>query len=334
MMLCVLPQRFRFVAILLAVTGAVVTACSTPTAAQGYPNRHVTLVVPFAAGGATDVLGRLLGHQLSAALGQSVVIENRPGAAGGTGSAAVAKSPPDGYVILLGTVSTHGINPALYSRLSYDADKDFIPISYIADVPNVLVVSPKRVQATTIQGLVAEAKASSSGLTMASSGVGSSIHLSGELFKIGAKVNMVHVPYRGSGPAINDMLVGSVDLMFDNLPSALPQIQAGNLRALAVTSLTRSDSLPDIPTIAETVIPGFEAVAWFALYAPAGTPAAVIGRLRTATADVLAKSEFTERLKSLGATARVMSEQALSRFLGEERKKWAEVVRTAGAKVD
>jgi tripartite-type tricarboxylate transporter receptor subunit TctC len=198
----------------------------------------------------------------------------------------------------------------------------------------VLVVSPKRVQATTVQAFVKEAKASPSGLSMASSGVGSSIHLSGELFKIGAKVNMVHVPYRGSGPAINDMLVGSVDLMFDNLPSALPQIQAGNLRALAVTSLTRSDSLPDTPTIAETVIPGFEAVAWFALFAPAGTPADVIGRLRIATANVLAKPEFKKRLESLGATPRMKSDQELVRFLDQERKKWAEVVRAAGARVE
>ena len=193
-----------------------------PAPAQDYPRRPVTLVVPFAAGGTTDSLGRLFAHYLGATLGQPVVIDNRPGAGSVVGAAAVAKSAPDGYTLLLGAISTHAIAIALYDKVNYDSEKDFIPIAHVASVPNVLVVSPKRIKATTVQDFVDEAKKASTKLNFASSGAGTSIHLSGEMFKIGAKIDMVHVPYRGAGPALNDMIAGNVDLMFDNLPSCLP----------------------------------------------------------------------------------------------------------------
>ena len=310
------------------------SAGSAPANAQTAPGGVVTLVIPFAAGGTTDVLGRVVGHELAIALGQTVIIENRPGAAGANGSVAVAKSKPDGSVILLGAISTHAINPALYAKLNYDPEKDFIPISYICSYSNVLVVSPKRIKATTIQEFVEEAKKSPGGLNMASSGTGSSPHLSGEMFKMYLKTNMVHVPYRGAGPAVNDLLGGSVDYMFDNTPNSLPHIQAGTLRGLAVTSKTRDPSLPDIPTVDETVIPGFEVIAWFALFAPAGTPADVIGKFRTAVSQVLAKPELKKRLATLGATTRAMSDQEFLQFLDQERTKWAEVVRAAGVRVE
>lgn len=318
----------------LAAVGATLLTGAGPASAEDYPTRPVTIVVPFPPGGATDVLGRLLAHELSAELRQAVVVENRAGAAGATGAAAVAKSTPDGYTLLLGTVSTHAIAIALHSKLGYDAEKDFTPLAYVAGVPNVLVVSPKRVKATTIQAFVTEAKNSQVKLNMASAGTGTSIHLSGEMFKVGVKVDMVHVPYRGSAPAINDLIAGSVDLMFDNLPSCLPQIKAGTLRALAVTSSTRIDSLPGIPTIAETVIPGFEASSWFVLYAPAGTPEGATKRLKAAAAKALVASALKASFAKLGAIPRAMTDQELSRFLADERKKWADVVRASGTKVD
>lgn len=317
---------------LVALAVFVVTGAGSAPA-QDYPQRPVTLVVPFAAGGTTDSVGRLFAHYLGAVLGQSVIIDNRPGAGSVVGATAVARSAPDGYTLLLGAISTHAIALAIYDKVSYDPDKDFIPIAHVASVPNVLVVSPKRIKATTVQQFVEDAKKSGTTLNMASSGAGTSIHLSGEMFKVGAKVDMVHVPYRGAGPALNDMIAGNVDLMFDNLPSCLPHIQAGLLRALAVTSSKRLESLPNIPTVAETVIPGFEAGSWFVVFVPAGTPADVVNRLKTATAQVIENPEFRARAIALGATPQLMVDDELKRFLDQERKKWADVVRISGAKV-
>ncbi|MDC7788886.1 tripartite tricarboxylate transporter substrate binding protein [Rhodoplanes sp. TEM] len=318
---------FGLVALALSFTAGV-----APVSAQDYPQRAVTLVVPFAAGGTTDSIGRLYAHYMGAVLGQSVIIDNRPGAGSTVGATAVARSAPDGYTLLLGAISTHAIALAIYDKVSYDPDKDFIPIAHVASVPNVLVVSPKRVKATTVQQFVEDAKKSGTALNMASSGAGTSIHLSGEMFKVGAKVDMVHVPYRGAGPALNDMIAGNVDLMFDNLPSCLPHIQAGLLRPLAVTSSKRLDSLPNVPTVDETVIPGFEAGSWFVVFAPANTPADVVNRLKAATAKVIENPEFRARTIALGATPQLMTGEELERFLHQERKKWAEVVRISGAK--
>lgn len=319
--------------LLLGTFGIVATAM--PAFGQAsFPARTITIVVPFAAGGATDTLGRLLAQQLASQLGMSVIVENRPGAGGAIGASAVNQASPDGHTLLLGTVSTHGINPTLYKKLPYDAIKDFTPISKIAGVPNVLVVSPKRIKATTVAELVAEGKGRKEGLLFASSGNGTSVHLSGELFRGKSQLAMTHVPYRGSGPAMNDLISGVVDLMFDNLPSALPHIQAGTLRALAVTSEQRAAQLPEVPTMTETGFPGMGGESWFVLYAAAATPPDIVARLATETTVALAKPALVGRFAALGATPRPLTGADLKTFLVEEIRLWAEVVRISGAKID
>lgn len=303
-------------------------------AQQAWPSRAVTLVVPFAAGGATDILGRLLGQGLSTRLGQPVVVENRPGAGGGVGASAVAKASPDGYTLLLGAVSTHAINPSLYKSLGYDAAKDFAPIAYVAGVPNLLVVSPKRVAAKSVAELLTEIAARPAGFDFASAGNGTSIHLSGEMFKVASGLKLTHVPYRGSAPAVGDLMSGNVDLMFDNLPSALQLVRNGDLRALAVTSARRSPTLPEIPTMAESGFPDFVAESWFVLFAPAGTPAAATERLTREVTGVLESPEFNGRLAALGASPRALTGVALAAFIAEEAAKWGEVVRKSGARAD
>src|SRR5438552_13835540 len=257
-----------------AALAALRTVCVSGASAQTYPTRPIRLVVPFPAGGTTDILAREVGQRLSMTLGQPVVIDNRPGAAGNIGADLVAKSAPDGYTLLMGTVGTHAINASLYAKMPYDHVKDFAPIILVAGVPNVLVVNPS-LPVNSVQELIAYAKANPGKLNFASSGPGTSIHLSGELFKVMAGVQMTHVPYKGSAPALQDLLGGQVQLMFDNLPPSLPHIKAGKLRALAVTSVARSPALPDVPTIAESGLPGFEASSWFGILVPAGTPSAI-----------------------------------------------------------
>ncbi|HEX2012402.1 MAG TPA: tripartite tricarboxylate transporter substrate binding protein, partial [Roseateles sp.] len=246
--------------------------------AQGaWPSKPLRIVVPFAAGGTTDILARALAPELQKALGQPVIVDNKPGAGGNTGSAEVARAS-DGHTILMGTVGTHGINQSLYPKLPYDPVKDFAPITLVAAVPIVLVLNPAKAQAlgvNTVQDLIRVAKANPGKLNMASSGNGTSIHLAGELFKSMSGTFMLHFPYRGSGPALLDLMGGNVDLMFDNLPSSMPHIKAGKLKAIAVTSARRSEALPDIPTIEEAggpALKGYEASSWFGLLAPAGTP--------------------------------------------------------------
>jgi tripartite-type tricarboxylate transporter receptor subunit TctC len=320
---------------LLALTAAALAASCIPSHGQSaFPARTITIIVPFAAGGATDLLGRILAQQLSAQLGVSVIIENRPGAGGAIGATALKQASPDGHTLMLGTVSTHGINPTLYRGLIYDAIKDFAPISKLAGVPNVLVVSPKRVQARTVAELVAEGRARADGLVFASSGNGTSVHLSGELFRVKSQLKMTHVPYRGSGPAMSDLLAGTVDLMFDNLPSALPHIQAGTLRALGVTSEARAAQLPDVPTLAESGFPGMGGESWFALFASAATPPAIVERLAKETTDALAKPALIERFATIGAIPRPLTGQALKDFVAEEIRLWGEVVRLSGAEVN
>ena len=316
------------------LAAALLGGLSGAALAENYPAKTVTIVVPFAAGGSTDTLARIIAQELGQQLGQSVIVENRAGAGGGIGAAAVAKAAADGYTLLLGTVSTHAINPAIYKSLGYDAKKDFLPIAYLAGVPNVLVVNPKQIAAKSVPDFVSEAKKADGKLNFASSGVGSSIHLSGEMFKVATGVKMTHVPYRGSGPAMNDLLGGKVDLMFDNLPSSLPHIQAGTLRALAVTSPTRSSLLPDLPTLAEAGVPGVEAVGWFMLFAPAATPADIAKQLETEVAKALAKPEVKTQFAQLGAEGRTMTNSELVHFLDAERSRWAEVVRKSGATVN
>ena len=326
------PARRR----LLAATAAALLPL--PLFAQtAWPTRPVRIVVPFAPAGTTDILARALAPELSRAFGQPFVIENKPGAGGNLGADLVAKSN-DGHTLLMGTVGTHAINPALYPKMPYDHVKDFAPVTLVAGVPNVLVMNPAKAEAYgigSVPDLIRYAKANPGKLNMASSGNGTSIHLSGELFKTMTGTFMVHFPYRGSGPALLDLIGGNMDLMFDNLPSAMPQIKAGKLKALAVTSAERSAAMPELPTIAEAgPVKGFEASSWFGLLAPAAMPADVVGRLQQETAKALGSPALKERLLSQGAIPSGMSPADFARFIAAETKKWAEVVRASGAKVD
>jgi tripartite-type tricarboxylate transporter receptor subunit TctC len=320
--------------VLAACVAALAVVVTPGAGAQApYPNRPIRIVVPFPPGGATDILARAAGQKMTEAWGQSVVIDNRPGAGGNIGSELVAKAPNDGYTLLMGTVGTHAINASLYAKMPYDHVKDFAPVVLVAGVPNVLVVHPS-VPANSVQELVAYAKANPGKLNFASSGSGTSIHLAGELFRVMAGVQIQHVPYKGSAPAVADLVGGQVQLMFDNLPSALPQIRGGKLRALAVTSATRAPALPDVPTIAESGLPGFEASSWFGLLAPAGTPREIIVKVNGEIDRWLATPEAKEKLSAQGANAAGGSPEDFAKHIAAETAKWAKVVKESGAKVD
>jgi tripartite-type tricarboxylate transporter receptor subunit TctC len=309
---------------------------ATPSPAQqagGYPAKPIRIVVPFPPAGATDILARAIGVELQKAFGQPVVIENKPGAGGNTGADMVAKSAPDGYTLLMGTVGTHGINVSLYSKMPYDAVKDFEPITVVAGVPNLLVVHPS-VNARSVRELTALAKAQPGKLNVASSGNGTSIHMAAELYKMMAGVDIVHVPYKGSAPAVTDLLGGQVQMMFDNLPVSLPHAKAGKLRALAVTSLTRSAALPDVPTMDEEGLTGFNATSWFGLLAPAGTPKEVVAKLNAASVKALASPEMRERLAGQGADPVGNTPEQFSAFIKAEIEKWAKIVKASGARID
>jgi tripartite-type tricarboxylate transporter receptor subunit TctC len=305
-----------------------------PALAQGaWPARPVRVVVPFAPGGATDILGRLTATELGNALGQPFVVENRAGAGGNIGSDLVAKSPPDGYTLLFGAAGNIGINPTLFSNMPYDPARDLVPVSLIAEVTNVLVVHPS-VNARSVQELLALARATPGGLVYASSGNGSTIHLSAELFAAMTGLAMTHVPYRGSGPAMADLLGGRVALMFDNLPSALPHVREGRLRALAVTAARRSPVLPDLPTIAEAGVPGYEATSWFGLFAPAGTPREIVDRMAREMARFARRPEVAERIHALGAEPITNTPEEFAVMVRAEIEKWGAVVRASGARAD
>jgi tripartite-type tricarboxylate transporter receptor subunit TctC len=316
-------------------------ACAPAALAQAaWPARPVRIVVPFAAAGTTDILARALAPELQRAFGQPFVVDNKPGAGGNTGSAEVAKAAPDGYTLLMGTVGTHAINPSLYEKMPYDAKRDFGPVTLLAGVPNVLVLNPAMAQRygiNSVADLTRVARANPGKLNVASSGNGTSIHLSAELYKSLTGTFMVHLPYRGSGPALLDLMAGNVDLMFDNLPSAMPHIRSGRLKALAVTSAARSIALPDLPTVAEAGGPAlkeFEASSWFGLLAPAGTPADIVNRIQQETAKALATPAMRERLQAQGAIPSGNTPAEFARLIDEETKKWARVVKASGAKVD
>jgi tripartite-type tricarboxylate transporter receptor subunit TctC len=310
-----------------------------PLRAQGaWPTKPVRIVVPFPAGGTTDILARALAPELGRVFNQTFIVDNKPGAGGNLGAAEVARAAPDGHTLLMGTVGTHGINQSLYPKLPYDPVKDFAAITLVAGVPNVLVMNPAKADALKINSvpdLIRHAKANPGKLNMASSGNGTSIHLSGELFKTMTGTYMLHFPYRGSGPAVLDLIGGTMDLMFDNLPSSLPHIKAGKLKALAVTSAQRSAALPELPTIAEAAgLKGYEASSWFGLLAPAGTPADVVARVQQETAKALNLPSLKERLVAQGAIPSGMSSAEFASMIGAETRKWAVVVKASGAKVD
>jgi len=294
--------------------------------------------VPFAAGGTTDILARAIAPELSKAFGQQFIVDNRAGAGGNVGAEIVAHSPADGYTLLMGTVGTHGINKALYEKLPYDPIKDFTPITMVAGVPNVMempVQKAKEYGIDNVRDFIKYAKEHPGKLNMASSGNGTSIHLAGELFKSMTGTYMVHFPYKGSGPALLDMVAGTMDVMFDNLPSSLPQIKAGKLKALAVTSRQRSAALPDVPTIEEAAgLKGFDATSWFGLLAPAGTPMDIVNRIQQEVAKSLATPAVKEKLLSQGAIPSGNTPADFAKHIAAEHVKWAKVVKESGAKVD
>jgi tripartite-type tricarboxylate transporter receptor subunit TctC len=335
-----MTRRRPLVAALTALTLAPLAALPLTAAAQAWPSKPVRIVVPFPPAGTTDILARALAPELQRAFGQPFVIENKPGAGGNLGSAEVAKAAPDGHTLLMGTVGTHAINPALYTKMPYDHVKDFVPVTLVAGVPNVLVLNPASAQRygiASVADLARAARANPDKLTFASSGNGTSIHLSGELFKALTGTQMVHSPYRGSGPALLDLMGGNVDLMFDNLPSAMPHIKSGKLLALAVTSSTRSAAVPDLPTVAEAggpTLASFEASSWFGLLAPAGTPMDIVNRIQQETARALATPAMRERLQSQGAIPSGNTPAEFARLIEAETRKWAPVVKASGAKVD
>ena len=312
---------------------ALVSASAAYASAQTYPGKAIRLVVPFPPGGTTDILAREVGQRLTEVFGQPVVIDNRPGAAGNIGSDIVAKSAPDGYTLLMCTVSSHAINPGLYSKLPYDHINDFAPVILVARVPNVLEVNPA-VPVNTVNDLIKLAKEKPGQINFASSGSGTSIHLSGELFKTMAGVDMVHIPYKGSAPAVTDLVAGQVQVMFDNLPSSLPQINAGKLRAIAVTSAQRSPALPNIPTIAESGLPGFEATSWFGIVARAGTPPEIIAKLNAEIDRWLQSPAGKDLLLTQGALPAGGTPEEFATYIRAETEKWAKVIKASGAKVD
>ena len=324
---------------LALVAGAALVSIASPALAQTtWPTKPVKIVVPFAPGGTTDILARAVAPELSTAFGQTFFVENRGGAGGNIGAAMVAKSPADGYTLLMGTVGTHGINKSLYSKLPYDPQKDFAPITLVAGVPNVMVMNTDKAKAlgiNTVPDFIRYAKAHPGQLNMASSGNGTSIHLAGELFKTMTGIFMTHIPYTGSGPALMGLLSGNVDVMFDNLPSSMQQIKGGKLKAFAVTSAQRSAAMPELPTIEEAAnLKGFEASSWFGLLAPAGTPADVVLKLQQATAKALNSPAIKEKLLAQGAIPSGNSPQEFAKLIDSEIKKWALVVKASGARVD
>jgi tripartite-type tricarboxylate transporter receptor subunit TctC len=317
---------------------AVAFTTLVPAQAQTWPSKAVRIVVPFPPGGTTDIVARSIGVELQRIWQHPVVIENRPGAGGNIGADLVAKAAPDGYTLLMGTVGTHAINKALFeqsgAKMPFDPAKDFVPITLAAGVPNVMVINPK-LPVNTVAEFIAYAKARPGQLNMASSGNGTSIHLSGELFKTVTGVYMVHFPYRGSAPAITDLIAGNMNVMFDNLPSALPHIKSGRLKALAVTSRTRSPALPDVPTIEEAAgLKGFDASSWFGLIAPAGTPRAIVDRIQGDVAKALAQPAVRERFIAQGADPGGNTPDQFAAFIRAETDKWTRVVKFSNAKVD
>ena len=311
---------------------AIVAALTLPVAAQDWPARQVNLIVPFSAGGTTDLFGRLLAQHMQKNFGQPFIVENRAGAGGNLGAALVAKAAPDGHTFLIGTVSTHAINPFLYSKLPYDTVKDFQPVSLIARLPNLLVVHPS-LPAKTVAELIAHLKANPDKLSYGSSGAGTSIHLAAELFKIRTGTTMTHVPFRSSGDIMNNLTGGHINLAFDNATLAWPQVQAGRLRALAVTSLTRAPFAPDLPPVADA-IPGFEATSWHGVFAPAGTPKPIVDKMAAEIKKILEQDDVKGKLAEIGAVASPMTPEDFVKFIDGERAKWADVVKASGAKMD
>ncbi len=326
------PSRRHFG--LQAAAASLALLGTVPAIAQtDFPNKPITIVVPFSAGGTTDILARLVGQYLTTELGQPVVVDNKAGAGGNIGGALAAKAPADGYTLFMGTVGTHAINAALYKKMPFDHIKDFAPLSRVANVPNLLVAHPAEPY-KTVPEMIAYAKAHPGKINFGSPGNGASPHLSGELFKSMAKVNLTHIPYKGSAPAVSDLLGNQISIMFDNMPSVIPHVRSGKLRAIAITTAKRSPELPDVPTIAEAGVPGYEAVSWFGLFAPAATPAPVLAKISAALAKVLANPEVQKKISAQGGETVNETPAQFATFIRAETTKWGKVVKESGASVD
>ena len=318
---------FRFAAACIAL------ACAPFAAAQDWPGKPIHFIVPYPAGGPVDAVARLLGQRVSEALKQPVIVENKPGAGGNIGADFVAKAPADGYTLLMGAVATHAINPTLYASIPYDAARDFAPVTQVASTPNVLVVHPS-VPAKNVQELVAYARKNPGKLNFGSGSSGSAGHLAGELMKSMAGIDMTHVPYKGAAPAQQDLVAGRLDLMFDNLASAQGQIKAGTVRALAVTTAKRSPLAPDIPTMSEAGLPGFDINTWLGVFAPAKTPPAIVDRLHDTFAAALAAPDVRQRMLTLGAEPVSSTPKEFAEYVATEARKYARLVKASGAKAD
>ena len=315
----------RFACTLALALGA--SAVAPMAFAQSYPSRPVTLVVPFPPGGGTDTGGRVIAEQLSRRWGQTVIVENKGGAAGQIGADLVAKAKPDGYTLLLGNIGTQAINPSLYAKLPYDPDKAFAPVSLVAELPLVMMVNPA-VAAQTPAEFIALSKAQAGKLSYSSSGAGGAPHLVAEMFKDQTRSFIVHVPYRGGGPAIADLLAGHVDLSFMTALEASGHIKAGKLRALAVTSDKRLPALPDVPTLAESALPGFNAISWIGMVAPAGTPQDIVDKIAADVRAVLADEAVKARFAALGGVPRATSPQEFGKLIAADRTRYAEIIRS------
>ncbi len=301
-------------------------ACVAQIAWAQYPSRALRIVVPFAPGGSTDIFARLMAERLAAPLGQPVVVENRAGAAGNIGAEVVARAAPDGHTILMATTGVMAINNALYRNMTYDAAKDFEPVVFIASITNVLIVPPG-LAATSVGELIALAKKEPGKLSFASSGAGSSTHMSAELFKSMAGVDILHVPYKGSGQALPDLISGRVSMMFENAPGAVSYIRAGTVRALAVTGLKRASAMPEVPTVTESGVPGYESLSWSGFALPAGTPRPVVARLNRESNAILATPDMRQKLADQGADAIGGPPEAFATHVKAERDKWSRLIR-------
>jgi tripartite-type tricarboxylate transporter receptor subunit TctC len=326
----------RFVVRMWRAFSALVVGIAVAFAAvaeDSYPARPLRIVVPFAPGGSTDIVARLIADRLAAAVGQPVVVENRAGAAGNIGAEAVARSAPDGYTLLMATTGVMAINNALYGSIGYDAARDLEPVIFVASITNVLAVPPE-LPAASVAELIALARREPGKLTFASSGAGSSTHLSAELFKSMAGVEVLHVPYKGSGQALADLMAGRVSMIFDNMPSALPYIKAGKLRALAVTGTKRSPAMPELPTISEAGLPGYESLSWSGIAVPAGTPKDAVARLNREIGALLGRPDMRQKLAELGAETVGGAPEAFDAHVRAERDKWTQLIRSRNITVN
>ena len=311
---------------------SLILAATAPAVAQ-YPDRTVKIIVPFPPGGTTDILARIIGAQLEKRLGRAFVVENRGGASGNIGTAAVAQSAPDGYTLLMGTINTHGINAGLFKNLPYDTEKDFAPITVAASTPNVLLVHPS-LGVGTVAELIALAKDKPGDLSFGSTSTGGSPHMSGELLKVLTNTDIRHIPYKGGGPMLNDLIGGHIKMAFDNLPSAIGHIRSGKVRALAVTTPKRWPGLPDVPTMAESGVPGYDVSAWFGLFAPAKTPREIVDLLYRDVREILKEEPIRDRLTELGAEPVGNTPDEFARQIAAEVKKWRDVVASTGVKAE